>query len=350
MELLHLLIFLAVTLGVLAGTFVWGEITRRDELRAVKRLSEELSRPAPEPRTESLFKKPDEIDLTAATLPLPDPVGPDPLAPSGGEVFGGPLAPRAPSDVRSSSPTPRPWQARLREALSRAGLRVSPRGFLAVVAGFALGLFAVGWLIMGAWLAVPAALAGAAAPWLYLRTRLNARREKLLRQLPAAFDLMARVLRSGLSMPQAFQGVAEAFENPIAAEFGRCRDEQNLGILPEVSFRGMAERTGVLEMKIFVMAMLIQRQTGGNLSEVLERLAGLIRDRLRLRSQVRTLTAEGRMQAAVLLVLPVVIFFAMRWVNPPYTDVLLEHPEWLTFMGALMALGALWIRRIIDIE
>ena len=199
-------------------------------------------------------------------------------------------------------------------------------------------------------MAAAASLIGAAAPWLYLRMRLNARREKVLRQLPPAFDLMARILRSGLSMPQAFQGVAEAFPNPLAAEFARCRDEQNLGILPEISFRGMAERIGVLEMKIFVMAMLIQRLTGGNLSEVLERLAELIRERLRLRSQVRTLTAEGRMQAGVLLVLPVVMFFAMRWVNRPYTDVLLAHPDWLTGMAVLMAIGALWIRKIIDIE
>src|SRR5206468_11206750 len=123
-------------------------------------------------------------------------------------------------------------------------------------------------------------------------------------------------LRSGLSMPQAFQGVAEAFPNPIAAEFARCRDEQNLGVFPEVSFRGMAERTGVLEMKIFVMAMLIQRQTGGNLSEVLERLAALIRERIRLRGQISTMTAEGRLQAEVLLVLPSLMYAVMRALNP----------------------------------
>ena len=238
----------------------------------------------------------------------------------------------------------------LRGWLDRAALRVSPGGFLAVAAAAAVALAAAGWLIQGAPLAAAASLVGGAAPCVYLRVRLHARREKLLRQLPPAFDLMARILRSGLSMPQSFQGVVEAFRNPLAAEFARCRDEQNLGVLPEVSYHGMAERTGVLEMKIFVMAMLIQRQTGGNLSEVLERLAGLIRERLHLRSQVRTLTAEGRTQAVVLLVLPVVMFFAMRWVNQPYTDILLAHPDWLTGMGLLMAVGALWIRKIIDIE
>jgi tight adherence protein B len=151
-------------------------------------------------------------------------------------------------------------------------------------------------------------------------------------------------------MPQALQAVAEAFEDPLAAEFARCRDEQKLGIFPEVSLQGMAERTGVMEMKIFVMAMLIQRQTGGNLAEVLERLAGLVRERLRLRTHVRTLTAEGRLQASVLLVLPLIIFLAMRLLNRAYADMLLDQPWLLTGTVGLMAAGALWIRRIIDIE
>jgi len=342
-ELVQMLIFFAVSLGVASGALVWVEFTRRDQRRALKRLSEEATPSAPEQRAERLFKEPDEFNLTAPAAPPEDLADPSRLPPPGD------LA--APPPVETP---PRPLmvqlRTQLRDWLDRAALRLSPDGFLGVVAGAAAALFAVGWLIQGALLAAAAALVGTAAPWLFLRMRLNTRREKLLRQLPPAFDLMARILRSGLSMPQAFQGVAEAFPNPLATEFARCRDEQNLGVLPEVSLRGMAERTGVLEMKIFVMAMLIQRQTGGNLSEVLERLAGLIRERLRLRSQVRTLTAEGRMQAVVLLVLPAVMFFAMRCVNRPYTDVLLAHPDWLTGMGVLMAMGALWIRKIIDIE
>ncbi len=343
MELLQMLIFFAVSLGVAAGGLVWVEIARRDQMRAVKRLSQEMAKSEPEQPTERLFKEPDDFNLTVTAPPTEDIADPSRLPPGD---------PTPPSPTLAAPPLP-PMvrlRARLRDWLDRAGFRISPDGFLAIVAAVAASLFAVGWLVQGALLAAAASLIGAAAPWLYLRMRLNARREKVLRQLPPAFDLMARILRSGLSMPQAFQGVAEAFPNPLAAEFARCRDEQNLGILPEISFRGMAERIGVLEMKIFVMAMLIQRLTGGNLSEVLERLAELIRERLRLRSQVRTLTAEGRMQAGVLLVLPVVMFFAMRWVNRPYTDVLLAHPDWLTGMAVLMAIGALWIRKIIDIE
>ena len=98
------------------------------------------------------------------------------------------------------------------------------------------------------------------------------------------------------------------------------------------------------------MAMLIQRQTGGNLSEVLERLATLVRERVRMRSRIRALTAEGRLQAAVLLVLPFVMFLVMRVVNRRYADVLLEHPSLIAGMVAMMGLGALWIRKIVNFD
>jgi tight adherence protein B len=189
-----------------------------------------------------------------------------------------------------------------------------------------------------------------AAPLLYVRQRQKARRDRFLTQLPAAFDLMARVLRSGHSVPHAFQAVADSFEPPIAGEFAFCQEQQNLGLLPEMTYRDLARRTGVLEVKIFVMAMMIQRQAGGNLSEVLERLAALIRERVRLRNHIRTLTAEGRLQAVVLLVLPPVMFFVMRFINPPYADVLLEHSGLLVGMMASMGLGALWIRKIIQFD
>src|SRR5206468_1461697 len=152
--------------------------------------------------------------------------------------------------------------------------------------------------------------AGSAAPLLYLDHLGKRRRDKFLGQLPGAFELMARVLRAGHSVPQALQAVGESFEPPIAGEFAKCLKQQNLGLRPEVSFQEMAQRLGILEMRIFVMAMLIQRQTGGNLSDVLERLGMLIRSRQRLRNQVRTLTAEGRLQGLTLLCLPFVIFGA----------------------------------------
>src|SRR5262249_11215087 len=144
------------------------------------------------------------------------------------------------------------------------------RQLLLLAGGVGLGLGIAGTLAAGPLLGLPVAAIGAALPVLYLQWRRHARREKMLTQLPNAFDLMARVIRTGQSVPQALQAVADSFEDPIAGEFAACQKRQNLGLRPEVTFREMAERTGILEMRIFVMAMLIQRQAGGNLSEVLE--------------------------------------------------------------------------------
>ena len=138
----------------------------------------------------------------------------------------------------------------------------------------------------------------------YVQLKRKARLEKLLSQLPDAFDLMARVIRAGQTMSQALQAVADEFDQPIAAEFAYCYEQQNLGLPPEVAFRDLARRTGLLEIKIFVLALLVQQQTGGNLAELLDKLADVVRERFRIRGKIKALTAEGRMQALVLLVLP----------------------------------------------
>src|SRR5262249_48736596 len=186
--------------------------------------------------------------------------------------------------------------ARLRAVLEQANLKLTLQQLLLIscILGFVLGV--AGLAVFGPLGGMLAAAAGTIAPLVFVHTRWKARREKLLSQLPNAFDLMARVIRAGQSVPQALQAVADAFEQPIAGEFANCQKQQGLGLRPEVTYQQMAQRTGILEMRIFVMAMLIQRQSGGNLSEVLERLSNLVRARIRLRRQVRTLTAEGRLQ------------------------------------------------------
>src|SRR5262249_57164429 len=122
--------------------------------------------------------------------------------------------------------------------------------------------------------------------------------------LPDAFDLMARVIRAGQTMSQAIQSVADEFDQPLAGEFAYCYEQQNLGLSPEVALRDLARRTGLVEVKIFVLAMLVQQQTGGNLAELLDKLSGVVRERFRVPGKIKALTAEGRMQATVLLVLP----------------------------------------------
>jgi tight adherence protein B len=328
LALLLVLMFLAASLGVAAGYGVWKDLRHNDSSRTRRRVVTEFQKPESKPAARvNLFKSPSQFDLAE-------------LAPEDA----------APVDAPLPEPERADWRSRFQTMVVQSGLPLTPARLTGLSVALALFGAVLGLVLSGAALGALAFVSLGGAPLLYVRARQKARHERFLRQLPAAFELMARVLRSGHSVPQALQSVADSFEPPIAGEFAFCQEQQNLGLLPEVTYRDLARRTGVLEIKIFVMAMMIQRQTGGNLSDVLERLAALVRDRLRLRSHIRTLTAEGRLQAVVLLVLPPIMFFVMRVINRPYTDVLLEHTGLLVAMMAAMGLGALWIRKIIQFD
>jgi tight adherence protein B len=161
---------------------------------------------------------------------------------------------------------------------------------------------------------------------------------------------MARVIRAGQTMSQALQAVADEFDQPIGGEFGFCYEQQNLGLSPELALRDLARRTGLLEMKIFVLALLIQQQTGGNLTEMLDKLAGVVRERFRMRGKIRALTAEGRMQAVVLLVLPFALLFIMMMMNDVYARAVVQYPNMILAILVSEAIGAVWIRKIVNFD
>jgi tight adherence protein B len=168
--------------------------------------------------------------------------------------------------------------------------------------------------------------------------------------MPDAFDLMARVVRAGQTMAQAQQAIADEFESPIAAEFSLCFEQQNLGLAPEIALRDLARRAGLLEMKIFVTALLVQQQAGGNLSELLEKLAGVVRERFVTRGKILSLTAEGRLQGIVLLCLPTGLFLIMLMMNREFAVVLLNYPKLLMGVLVCQVVGALWIRKIVNFD
>src|SRR5208337_2382334 len=188
------------------------------------------------------------------------------------------------------------------------------------------------------------------APIFFVWFKRNARSEKLLSQLSDAFDLMSRVIRAGQTMSQGLQAVADEFSPPVATEFAFCFEQQNMGLAPETALRELARRTGLLELKIFVLAVLIQQQTGGNLAELLDKLSHIIRERYKLRGKIQALTAEGRMQAMVLLGLPPGLFLLMLVMNRSYAGTLLEHPSliWTTVISE--TIGGLWIRKIVNFD
>ena len=161
---------------------------------------------------------------------------------------------------------------------------------------------------------------------------------------------MARILRAGQSMAQAMLAVASELALPISEEFAYCSEQQNLGLAAEISMRDLARRTGLVEMNIFVVAVLVQRQVGGNLSEILEKLAIIVRQRYRTRGTIRTLTAEGRMQASILTALPPLLLIAMLIVNHDYAMILIHQPYLIGGMLFFMVLGGLWIRKIVNFD
>jgi tight adherence protein B len=317
--LLPLLTFLAVAMSMAGVLSLLSDVYSRDKKRVQDRLDVEFQNKQREKVKRSLLFK--EADSYQAELM---------------------------EGARASQLT---WSEWLQSMLDQSGLEMTQKQVLAYTGGTA----AVGGLLLGLPMhsllfgAVGAA-AGAVCPISYVHIIRNARLEKLRQQLSDAFDLMARVLRAGQSMPQAMLAVATEFASPIAEEFAYCSEQQNLGLATEISMRDLAKRTGLVEMNIFVVAVLVQRQVGGNLSEILEKLALVVRQRYKTRGTIKTLTAEGRMQAGVLMALPPLLLVAMLVVNYDYAIVLIEKPFLIGGMAFFMALGGLWIRKIVNFD
>jgi tight adherence protein B len=317
LALLTLLTFLAACLGVAAAYSILSDLFLRDRSRVSKRVDEEFRKRQRDRALKSaLFKNLGQLAAEAA------------------EEEG-----------------QRTWRQRFEGLIEQSGLELTPRRlvFLMTGLGLALGLLA-GLLRQSLLIGAAAVPVGAVLPLLYVALKRKARMEKMMAQLPDAFDLMARVIRAGQTMSQAMQAVADEFDRPLAAEFAYCYEQQNLGLPPEAALRDLSRRTGLLEVKIFVLALLVQQQTGGPLAELLDKLATVIRERYRLRGKIRALTAEGRMQALVLLSLPPLLLLAILLINRNYGTVLFNHPALLVGTFVFEALGALWIRKIVNFD
>jgi tight adherence protein B len=243
------------------------------------------------------------------------------------------------------------WSEWLEALLDQSGLELTRAQLLYYSLGVAAGFgLTTGLLTRSVIFGSIAALLSSVCPIAYVNIKRNMRLEALRAQLSDAFDLMARILRAGQSMAQAMNAVATEFSSPISEEFAYCSEQQNLGLAAEISMRDLAKRTGLVEMNIFVVAVLVQRQVGGNLSEILEKLAMVVRQRYKTRGMIRTLTAEGRMQAGILMALPPLLLVAMLIVNHDYAMVLIHEPILIGGMAFCMLVGGLWIRKIVNFD
>jgi tight adherence protein B len=198
-----------------------------------------------------------------------------------------------------------------------------------------------------------AAAAGAMMPWLWLRHRRSSRLKRFEEQFPEALDLLSRAIRAGHAFQTAMGMCADELPAPVGAEFKKSFDQQNFGLPLKDTLYEMTERVPILDVKFFVTAVLIQRETGGNLAEILDNLAHVVRERFKILRQVRVHTAHGRFTGYVLLALPAALGVALSFINPEHMDLLFREP-----MGQAMILGAIvmqtigyiWIRKVIKIE
>jgi tight adherence protein B len=187
--------------------------------------------------------------------------------------------------------------------------------------------------------------------WLWYKRR--SRLKTFAAQLPDALELVARALRAGHSLAAGMHVVAEEMPAPISKEFGRVYEEQNLGIPLEEALRGICDRVPNLDLRFFVTSVAIQRQTGGDLAEILDKIGHVVRERYRILGQVKALTAEGRLSGLVLIALPFGLFLMMLHMKPDYISLLWTDPLGIkmSIVALIMqVLGAYAIKKIVDIK
>ena len=190
-------------------------------------------------------------------------------------------------------------------------------------------------------------------PYWLLKFKKKRRIKKFEKQLPEALDLLARGLKAGHAFASGLQIVGSEMPNPVGLEFFRTFKEYNHGMDLNSTLINLCKRVELRELRFFTTAVMIQRETGGNLVDILEKIAGLIRERFKLRNQIKALTAEGRLSGLILVLMPPVLFLVMLRINPDYTMLLVNHSLGrMMAMTALtfQALGVLAIRKIVNIK
>ena len=241
----------------------------------------------------------------------------------------------------------------LRVILQQADLPLTPSKFAAISA--ALGVAGV-LLLPLARVPIYFAPLGFILAGLPLAAVLFMRKRRLAafaKQLPEALELISRALRAGHSLASGFKLVADEMDAPIGKEFERCYEAQNLGIPLEDAIEEMTERVPNLDLRFFATAIVLQRQTGGDLAEILDKIGYLVRERFKIWGQIQALTGEGRLSGIVLLALPPVLFVVMWRLNPNYCMALFTDPmghQMLAGAIVMQIIGALVIRKIVNIK
>jgi len=242
----------------------------------------------------------------------------------------------------------------LKRMLDQADLHITPSRLVmfSVMAGI---LAALAVSVLNAWilLMIAAGLIAASLPFVHVWWKRKKRFAAFLEHLPDALDLMARALTAGHAFSESLQMVSTEMPEPIAGEFRKTYEEQNLGLSLKLALENLTQRIPLLDLRMCVTAVLIQRETGGNLAELLEKVAYTIRERFRIMGDLKTLTTSSRMSAWLLCGLPIFVAIAVTFLNPEYMSVLWKDPRghWLIATAMFMQVtGMLIVRKILNIK
>jgi tight adherence protein B len=243
---------------------------------------------------------------------------------------------------------------RMTRLIEQSGVRTTPSaiGVICLVSAASCGLMTF-LFVPQRFAPLAAVCLGAFMPFGWLLHKRSSRLKRFEEQFPEALDLLSRAIRAGHALQTALGMAAEELPDPVGPEFKKTFDQQNFGLPLRDALNEMAVRIGVLDVRFFVTAVLIQRDTGGNLSEILENLAHVVRERFKIRRQVRVHTAHGRFTGYVLLALPAALAIALSFINPEHMQTLFrERTGQMMLMGAIVmqTIGFIWIRQVIKIE
>jgi len=246
------------------------------------------------------------------------------------------------------------WSVRLQERISQAGLTMKAGKLILISACLFLGTTVIvglftPMLLVGLLIGICVGLIPYGVVMYLRQKRLRAFEERF----PEALDLLGRAVRAGHAFTTGLEMIAKESPDPIASEFRTTFEEQNFGLPLRDALLNMTERIPSIDVRFFVTALLIQKETGGNLAEILDGLARVIRDRFRIYREVRVRTAQGRLTAGILIALPIFMMLVLMVMNPNYMGVLFHDPKGmlaLTIAGIMQVIGSLVIWKIIHIE
>jgi tight adherence protein B len=238
--------------------------------------------------------------------------------------------------------------------IERSGVKATPSSVVLASIALAVGALFLAAIVTPQALVRPiAALVGFVSPFAYLKIRAAKRLKRFEEQFPEALDLLSRAIRAGHAFQTAMGMVADEMPEPVGPEFKKAFDQQNFGLPLKEALNQLTERVPLIDVKFFVTAVTIQRETGGNLAEILDNLAHVVRERFKILRQVRVHTAHGRFTGYVLLALPAFLAIALMWINPEFMSPLFhERLGRMMIMAGLVlqTVGYFWIRQVIKIE